>query len=258
MCAAIALVAIAPQARAEKLVDVTEIARGDYMAPRLSPDGAALLVTGTKYRGLVLVDVDRGSASTLVTDDRAGVSARFLGSGQVLFAARRAGALRPMVVDRDGGVRAATARELGGDLAIARGDRVYVRDPAGQLRAAATGDRFFAPLPSPTGEWVAFQGLATGLYLYRRRDAALVHVGRGTAPAWSPSGDRLIFERTEDDGHAIVGSDLYLYDVDRAALIRLTRTAAQIERRPSFGPNGTAVVFDDDRGVIYGARLEDR
>ena len=254
----IALIALTQSAGAERLTDVTVVARGDYMAPRVAPDGTSVLVTGLKYRGLALVDLDDGGVSTLVTDDRAGLSARFLDDSRVLFSARRAGALRQMIVDRTGAVRAATTRELGGLLAVARGDRVYVRDPAGQLRTAATGDRFFAPLPSPTGEWVAFQGLATGIYLYRRRDGALVHVGRGTAPAWSPDGDRLIFERTEDDGHAIVGSDLFLYDLERAQQVRLTRTPARIERRPSFGPSGRAVVFDDDQGVIFQARLEDR
>jgi Tol biopolymer transport system component len=251
------LVATAGDAAAERLVDVSEVASGGYLAPRLSPDGNALLVTAGKLRGLELIDLDSGRVDRLSADAGAGLHARFLDGDRVFFKARRAGAERAMIATRDGSLRAATDAEIGSPIAIARAERIFVNDGSGRLRAVGSGDRFFAPVASPNGDWVAFQGLATGIYVYRRSTDELIHLGPGTAPAWSPTGDRLAFERTEDDGHEIIGSELYLYDLGQRRLSRLTATPGVIERRPSFGPAGATVAFDDDRGAVFLGRLSE-
>jgi hypothetical protein len=250
-----ALLAAASPAAAEELSEVRAIASGGYLAPQISPRGDEIVVTGDKYSGLALLPVAGGPARALVGDAGAGVNARFLDADRILFDAVRAGARRQIVVSRDGAARAATAAEIGDPVAIARDDRVYVAEPGGGLRSIASGDRFFAAAPSPDGTWVAFQGLATGIHLYERASGRLVHLGPGTAPAWSPGSDRLVFERTEDDGHDILGSELHLYDLGARRLTAITSTADRIERRPSFGPDGRTIAFDDDRGTIYLGRL---
>lgn len=253
--ALVACLARSASAESARLTGVTEIARGGYLAPRVSPAGGELLATGVKYRGLYLIDEASGNSRRLVDDPGAGLHARFVDGEHIAFEARRAGARRSIVVGRDGSVRAARLAERPSQLAVARADRIYVADGGGRYRSVATGDRFFAPLVSPDGRWVAFQGLATGIYLYSRDSDRLVHVGRGTAPAWAPGSDRLVFERTEDDGHSIVASDLFLYDLASREVVRLTATDERIERRPSFDASGERVAFDDDRGAIYMARI---
>ena len=84
----------------------------------------------------------------------------------------------------------------------------------------------------------------------------LVHVGRGTAPAWSPDSKRLAFERTEDDGHDIIASDLYIFDLAAARITAVTATDRITERRPSFSPDGSRIAYDDGEGGIYVGRLE--
>lgn len=249
------LVLSSTAAHAERLGRVTEVARGGYQGPRFSPAGDALAVTGPKLRGLYRVGLSgdgAGRVARLNDDEGAGVHARFLADGRLAFRARRAGALVDLALDARGREQALAAPVL----AETRDDRLYVAGADGRFRQVGAGDRFFAPVVSPDGARVVVQGLATGLWIYERASDRLVRVGRGTAPAWSADGQALVFERTEDDGHAIVASDLYLYRVDLARVVRLTATEDRLERRPSLSPDGGRVAFDDDEGGVFVAELD--
>jgi Tol biopolymer transport system component len=231
------------------------IATGGAYAARFSPDGAELLVSGERLRGLSLVPLTGGSARVVCDDAGAGVDARFDKSGQIAYRATTAGSRRELTFDRSGVVRPTV--QVDGPATFARDDRVYLRAPSGErtLRVPATGDRFFQPVLSPDGARVAFTGLATGIYVYEIASGALTHVGAGTAPAWSADGKRLAFERTEDDGHAVVASELYLFEPAGRGLTRVAGDAG-LKRRPAFSPDGRSLAFDDDRGTVYVGALE--
>ncbi|MBI2893677.1 MAG: PD40 domain-containing protein [Deltaproteobacteria bacterium] len=262
------LVAVTPAAIADptgwaNLGPPRAVAGDGHLAPRFSPDGRELLVTGARFAGLAVVAVDgRGAPIDVAADEGAGVDGRFLADGSVAFSARRAGERRTMIADRSGngrrfgGVRTAGAGEVSAPIAFARGDRIYVRRRS-TLESVGTGDRFFGPVATSDGARVAFVGLATGIWIYELADGSLTHVGAGTAPSWSPDGRRLVFERTEDDGHEIVASDLWLHEVGRG-LQRLTFTDDVLERRPAIGPDGASLAYDDDLGTIWIATLEVR
>ncbi|MGN6110981.1 MAG: TolB family protein [Kofleriaceae bacterium] len=245
------LLATAGTAQAERLVDTREVARGDYLAPQFAPDGRELLVTGSKLRGLAIAPLAGGAVRRLTDDAEAGVHARWTTDGAVAYRALRAGARRDLRIDRDGRVRTAAPTA---PLAFTRDDRMYV-DRAGALIEIGSGDRFFGAVVAPDGDKVVFQGLATGLHLYVRSTGALVHIGAGTHPAWSPDSRRVVFEVTEDDGHDVVASDLYLYDVATDRVSTLTATERTIERRPSFAPSGASIAFDDNQGGVFVARV---
>jgi hypothetical protein len=236
---------------ADRLLDTREVARGDYLGPQLSPDGREVLVTGPQLRGLTVLA--GGTARTLTDDAEAGVHAKWTADGKVAYRALRAGTRRDLVVARDGVVRTFAAQA---PIAFAKDDRMYVVDRTRQLVRIGTGDRFFGAVVSPDGDKVVFQGLTTGLHLYVRSTGALRHVGPGTAPAWSPDSSRVVFEVTEDDGHDIVASDLYLYEVASDRVSALTATDRVIERRPSYAPTGKSIAFDDNIGGVFVGRVE--
>lgn len=245
----------AATASAERLVDARLVARGDYMAPRFSPDGRELLVTASQLRGLFVTPVAGGGARQLTDDDEAGVHARWGADGTVRYRARRAGARRDLAIARDGAVSAASPVT---PVAFAQDDRAYVVGRDGAIHRVGTGDRFFGAVVAPDGDKVIFQGLATGLYLYVRSTGALRHIGPGTHPAWSADSARLAYEVTEDDGHAIVASELFVYTVATDTAAPITATEHVIERRPSFAPDGAGLAFDDNHGGVFVGRLEAR
>jgi len=222
------------------------------MAPRISPDGREVMLTGPQLRGLYIAPLAGGAVRQLTDDAEAGVFARWLADGTIGYRAPRAGARRDLVVDRTGSVR--TVATALAPVAFADGDRMYVQR-AGKLIEIGTGDRFFGAVVAPDGDKVVFQGLATGLYLYTRSTGALARIGPGTAPAWSPDSKRLVFEVTEDDGHDILASEIYLYDVATDRVAPLTASDRVIERRPSFSPTGTSIAYDDNTGGIYVAKV---
>ena len=250
--AVLLLLVTSTAARADRLVDPRPIARGDYLAPQFAPDGRDLLVTGPKLRGLSLVAIDTKLSVRQLTDEpEAGAHARWAADGLIVYRANRAGARRDLSIDRRGQVRTLS---LAAAVAFAKDDRMYVRRGSSVVEIG-TGDRFYGAVISPDGDKVVFQGLTTGLHLFVRSTGTLLRIGTGTAPAWSPDSKRVIFEVTEDDGHDIVASDLYVYDTSDHRTTQLTSTDAVIERRPGFSPDGAQVAFDDNTGSVFVARM---
>ena len=234
-------------AHADRLVDAREVARGSYLAVAFSPDGRDLLVTGPQLRGLQLVPIAGGASRTLSDEPEAGVHARWLGDGSVAYRAERAGTRRDLVVSRTGQARSAVAPR---PSVFAQDGRIYA-ERAGQLREISSGDSFFGTVVSPDGDKVVFQGLVTGLHIYSRSTGAVVSVGPGTAPAWSPDSKRIVFEVTEDDGHDLIASELHVYDLAADRVTALTTSDRTIERRPSFSPDGSQIAFDDNTGGLF-------
>lgn len=241
-------------AHAEQLVETRQVARGDYLAPQFSPDGRELLVTGPKLRGLFLTTLS-GRIAPLSDEAEAGVHARWQPDGSIAYRAQRAGTRRDLVVTRDKRVTLANAAK---PVAFTQDDRAYVVDRTKKLVRVGSGDRFFGAVVSPDGDKVVLQGLTTGLHLYVRSTGVLRPIGPGTAPTWSPDSTRLVYEVTEDDGHDIVASDLYIYEVAGDRVSAITTTDRIVERRPSFSPDGANLAFDDNTGGIFVGRLEMR
>lgn len=244
---------VAITARADRLVDAREIARGSYLAVHFSPDGSDVLVTGPQLRGLQLVPIAGGAPRALSDEPEAGVHARWLADGTVSYRAARDGARRDLAVTRSGQSKAIAAKQR--PPVFIQNERVYAERGAA-LREISSGDRFFGAVIAPDGDKVVFQGLVTGLHVYTRSTGALVSIGPGTAPAWSPDSARLVFEVTEDDGHDLIASELFVYDTVADRATPLTASDRVIERRPSFSPDGARIVFDDNTGGLFVGKVE--
>ncbi|MCP4448494.1 MAG: hypothetical protein GY811_24600 [Myxococcales bacterium] len=224
----------------------TRVAKGSFMAPQFSPDGTRLLVTGERLHGVGEIAIATGTVRWHLDEAGIGVHSHYRSDGSVGFRAKRAGKIRHLRIGTDGTIE--ETQEPAARV-FAKNDRIYLRTDSG-VTNVGTGDRFFAPKLSPDESKIAFTGLATGVHVYDIASKTLIRVGSGTAPAWSPDSKSLAFERTEDDGHNIVGSDLWIWNEGSAAR-ELTHTQSLLERRPTWSPDGSKLAFDDDRGSIY-------
>ncbi len=66
-------------------------------------------------------------------------------------------------------------------------------------------------------------------------------------PRFSPDGRRVVAERVNtEDGNV----DVWLYDIDRHAVTRLTSTAAP-DSRPTWSADGTRIAFSSKRSSVY-------
>lgn len=221
-------------------------AAGDFYAPQFSPNGTHLLVTGERMHGVKEIHLASGSVRELVDAPRVGTSAHYRKDGLVAFQANRAGKLRDLVLNKRGGAEEVVPPE---PRVFAHNNRIYVRTASG-LKSVGSGDRFFGPVLSPDGSKVAFTGLATGIHVYDLRAESHDIVGPGTAPSWSPDGSTLAYERTEDDGHEIVASDIWVWN-QQAGTRNFTNSDSRMERRPAWSPDGKRMAYDNDRGAIY-------
>ncbi len=109
----------------------------------------------------------------------------------------------------------------------------------------------------------AFDASTTGVLVYSQSPGEsttrlMVFDGRGRElepltdrgsyhhPQFSPDGRRVVAEKVNPDGNV----DLWLYDLDRHSVARLTSTAAG-DSRPTWSADGRQIAFSSKRGSVY-------
>lgn len=98
--------------------------------------------------------------------------------------------------------------------------------------------------PSPQKTKVAFEILGGNMYVMNVDGTGLVDLGEGQRPQWSPDGDYLVYMITQDNGHQIQDSELYVIRADGRERNQLTFTKDQLEMNPSWSSDGKKVAFD--------------
>jgi Tol biopolymer transport system component len=244
------------------LVDVRRITNEEHLhAPRFSPNGLEVLVSRQPQGDLYLVRAADGNIRRLSPDLAAGSTARFTEDGLAVrygttlsrtpawievsvFGERRR---VEDVPERGTSVAGLRSWEEQGDVFVQLGknDPVQITDGS---------DRFFGPVVSPRGNRVAFAGRTTGVHVFEPAGGRRIAVGRGADPVFDASGERLFFDVVEDDGQNVLGSDLYVYDLEVGRRTRLTDTPEVAERNPFPSPDGHLLAFEAG-GAIYIGRL---
>ncbi len=236
---------------------------GYYLAPRFSPDGRYLLFAGPKYQGLFATEVGRPDSLVTISDeDYVGWAARWTVKG--IETRTRDGRV---VVFRDPfGARERVETGQTYDPKAPNGPiHAYHEDDAihlilrGQDRVISDGqDRYFAPLVSPDGQYVVYEGLVSGLYLYEVSSGRTVAVGRGNHPAWLPDSSGFLYDVTEDDGVRLTAGEVWAYVLALGRSVRLTNTSDLIETHPVASPDGRLVAFESEGGIFVAPLLRTR
>jgi len=121
------------------------------------------------------------------------------------------------------------------------------------LTAGATLHKRIHPVPgevinaalSADGGKIVFEMANGRLYVCKIDGTALLDLGRGERPQWSPDGGKIAFMISSDDGHKMLGADIYVMRADGAGKINLTNSADRLEMNCSWSPDGKRLAYDE-------------
>ncbi|MEA3285767.1 MAG: hypothetical protein U9Q77_00120 [Candidatus Marinimicrobia bacterium] len=110
---------------------------------------------------------------------------------------------------------------------------------------------------SPDGSRIVYSTSGQKLWIANSDGSGQHSLGSGIAPDWSPDSKWIVFMLTEDDGHTMLGSELYLLDTDTETRLNISNTPDQLEMHPDWSPDGSWIVFDTEgRGQLFIQQVE--
>lgn len=68
-------------------------------------------------------------------------------------------------------------------------------------------------------------------------------LSEGRTGNWSPDSKKIAYFDTEEDGHYVLASEIYLINVDGSGKIQLTDTPDELEHDPVWSPDGTKIAY---------------
>lgn len=220
-----------------------------------STDGGTILTRVARFQGLKrlnairVIDVASGVSQTVLDYTTQPVSIPEWLDNEVQVSATVAGAIS--VFEVAGRTPKTTLPPQ--PRVMAHGEKIvrvsFFREP--EVVTVAEEQRSVLNLVrSPDGTRLAFEILGGGLAVMDAGGGNRIDLGEGNRPQWSPDGQWIVYQRTEDDGHEFTASDLYAVRSDGSTLVRLTETGQALEMNPAWSPDGRYIAFDD-RGSIF-------
>jgi Tol biopolymer transport system component len=235
---------------------VTSKEDGEFIMPRWSPDGLELLFSRPGHNGLYTKGVDGGLIKQVTDREGVGFRAKYTANGDISTNSNDG---ESQTFKPDGAPADSVAFEKDTSMVgtFTKDDTVYYRAAPGEAPRAITdaNDRYFGGVVSPDGKYIAYNGLHTGIYVAPLDGSSPpVNIGEGNSPSFLPDGSGVAYFVSRDDGHNIIGSDIYLSSTDGQNVSNLTQTEGTSEVEPSISPDGTRVAYEVD-GQVYVGQL---
>lgn len=242
------------------MMETESFSEGYYIAPKWSPDGTKLMVSGPGYNGLHVLSLD-GQVKSITNEKRAGYQANWVSEMEIQSSTMTADIYGNTVP----GIRAASVCQLVDGALQANGKEI----------AKIANDEIFHFQVSPDSKKVVFETLSSGIFVVNIDGSEKISLGSGHNPSWSADSKSLVFDYSKDDGHRITVSNLVLVHLnssenrvmltnvqpvaehshgDEAAIGHHEEAQPFLAQRPSLSPDGSKIAFDIE-GQIYVANL---
>jgi len=121
-----------------------------------------------------------------------------------------------------------------------------------------TGRGFFYPRFSPDGTTILVSESHQdgSRFWITTLDGAARVVAQGNHPSWHPNGRSIVFVRTQDDGHVLLSSEVWMVDV-ASGEERMVGQAPFPATHPTISHDGSMIAFADGRGgALYWAAFD--
>jgi len=140
-------------------------------------------------------------------------------------------------------------------LYFLKGGNLYTQGSVNNLTAAAkplTDAETISVRISPDGQKISYKILGGHLYVMNIDGSNRIDLGRGSRARWAPDSQYLVYMVTEDDGYQFLSSEIFISRIDGTEKVQLTETADQIEMNPCWSPDGTQIIYNEEKeGAIY-------
>jgi hypothetical protein len=184
-----------------------------------------------------LVNV-RTKETTLLSDKSAQVSVPTAHKQGIFFSRNAQGARLPLPGMRQSAANATPPIvEADGEIRV---DGKSINPP---------GDICWLPRLSPDGLKLVMECWG-GLYSYELKSAKLHFLDHGSSANWAVDSQRLAYEQTQDDGHRVTASEIFLINYNGSDKVLLSGDLDEIVRRPSLSPDNRQIAVDIG-GDIY-------
>ena len=112
------------------------------------------------------------------------------------------------------------------------------------------------PAASPNGRLIAYTRISLArpgsqIWAVRKDGSHRRFIARGSEPAWSPDGKRIVFVGPRQP--RVSKPEIYIMRADGTHIRRLTNNWNASDRSPSFSPDGKRIVFLSNRDATGGA-----
>jgi Tol biopolymer transport system component len=259
-----------------------------WLAPRFAPDGLSIFLTTNGYTGIYRYVTATGELQTVTDESGAGFGFALSKDGNRLAYRRtkygqtafdRTQEIVDVDLRRQTRVQQAAGDNLGTPVFL-RETIVYSRgvetadipEPDGTAQSAVLlgieetkiavvlngrkvlldpfGDgSYIWPSLSPDASKLVAYEMSRGTFVCDLSGTVQALLGRHDAPVWTRDGRWIIGVDEKDDGHRMLGADLFALAVDGSATLRLTDSPA-IELNPSCSPSGNTIVCNTADGKI--------
>ena len=227
-----------------------------------SSDGGAILTRVAKWQGPIrynaikVFDLTQNTGQ-LLTEYRLGLNSLPYWTpddAQVLFYAQ--GHMQSINSGRPAN---AIKKQVPETMCYIQNDRlaiVSMQDETAQVASAVKDLRIINLTISPDRQKAAFEILGGPMCVIDSDGSNLLELGQGNRPQWSPDSQYLIYTISQDDGHEITASNLYIIRVDGSEKQKIVLPADLIAMSPAWSPSENKIIFEDYKtGSVYMIRL---
>ena len=237
-----------------------------FISPKFSPDGKQLAFTGPRFFGLFIYDLEKNTINKL--SDDSGVNFQWLKDGRGLVSESLSGEVIISLLGKPPKVVKSVPVKL--SLLVPRTNCfVYIDDvdsklkiidlSTGKVRSVIPNQKSFVhkPILSPDNSLI-LANISDDMLVFSASNGRLItNLGKGSTGGWFPDGKSIVYTVTEDDGHAILGSDIFVVNIDGTNRRQLTNTEDILEDDPSFSTDGSKITYSDLKsGRIYISNIE--